>query len=42
MTFVDPRQRGAILVHKTAKHAAAESGEINQSGVTFTIAGRLW
>ena len=39
ITFVNPRQLGAIQVTKTAKHAAAESGEINQSDVGFTIAG---
>ncbi len=40
VTFVDPRQRGAILVHKTAKHAAATGGEKDHAGVTFTIAGQ--
>lgn len=40
VTFVDPRQRGAIMVHKSAKHAAAAGGEIDQAGVTFTIAGQ--
>ena len=39
VTFVDPRLRGAILVHKTAKHAAAATGSINQSNVTFSIGG---
>ena len=39
LTFVNPRQLGAIQVTKTAKHAAAASGSINQEGVTFTIAG---
>jgi Prealbumin-like fold domain len=39
LTFVDPRQPGAIKVTKTAKHAAAESGTINQSGVDFTVNG---
>jgi Prealbumin-like fold domain len=39
VTFVNPRQLGAIQVTKTAKHAAAAGGEINQSGVAFTIAG---
>jgi Prealbumin-like fold domain len=39
VTFVDPRQRGAILVTKTAKHAAAEGGTAPQAGVNFTIAG---
>src|SRR4029450_9723398 len=38
-TFHDARERGAILITKTAKHAAAESGEIAQSGVTFTVTG---
>jgi hypothetical protein len=39
LTFVDPRQRGAILVTKTAKHAAAPSGLISQAGVDFTVNG---
>jgi hypothetical protein len=38
-TFHDARERGAILITKTAKHAAAASGEIAQSGVTFTVTG---
>jgi hypothetical protein len=37
VTFVNPRQRGAIVIDKTAKHAAAEGGEVDQSGVTFTV-----
>jgi hypothetical protein len=28
---------GALKISKTAKHAAAESGSINQAGVTFTV-----
>ncbi|MFC9693405.1 collagen binding domain-containing protein [Kribbella sp. NPDC056951] len=39
LTFVDPRQRGAILVTKTRKHAASGSGNHPQSGVTFTLTG---
>jgi len=39
VTFVDPRQRGAIRVTKTAKHAAAVGNVFAQSGVTFTIGG---
>jgi hypothetical protein len=39
VTFVDPRQRGAIRVTKTAKHAASATGILAQSGVTFTIGG---
>ena len=34
VTFVDPRQRGAILLTKTAKHAAATGGVSPQEGVT--------
>jgi len=30
-------QVGAILVHKTAKHADSETGEIPQSGVVFNV-----
>ncbi|HYU85795.1 MAG TPA: prealbumin-like fold domain-containing protein [Kribbellaceae bacterium] len=37
--FVNPRQRGAILVTKTHKHAADGPGSHPQSGVTFTITG---
>jgi hypothetical protein len=39
VTFVDPRHRGAILVTKTAKHAADPDGVAPQAGVEFTIAG---
>jgi hypothetical protein len=37
VTFVDPRQRGAILITKTRKHAASGSGPHPQAGVTFTV-----
>jgi hypothetical protein len=40
VTFVNPRQTGAILVHKTAKHAAATGGVKDHADVTFTIAGQ--
>ena len=40
VTFVDPRQRGAILLTKTAKHAAALGGVRPHEGVGFTIAGQ--
>ncbi len=40
VTFVDPRQRGAIKLTKTAKHAAATGGSQPQQGVAFTIAGQ--
>jgi Prealbumin-like fold domain len=36
-TFHDVIERGAVLVHKTAKHAAAANGVIAQGGVTFTV-----
>ena len=39
-TFTNTLQTGAIQVHKTAKHAAAEGGVIDQAGVTFTVAGQ--
>lgn len=39
LTFVNPRQVGAILVTKTAKHAAADGGVIAQEGVDFTVNG---
>jgi Prealbumin-like fold domain len=39
LTFVDPRQPGAILVTKTRKHAADGSGDHPQSGVDFTVNG---
>jgi hypothetical protein len=38
-TFVDPRQRGAILITKVRKHAAAGSGEQPHAGVNFTVNG---
>jgi hypothetical protein len=37
--FVNPRQRGAILVTKTRKHAASTPSTQPQAGVTFTITG---
>lgn len=37
--FVNPRQRGAILITKTRKHAASGTGNHPQSGVTFTVNG---
>jgi Prealbumin-like fold domain len=39
VTFVDPRQRGAILVTKTRKHAADGPGDHPHAGVTFTVNG---
>jgi hypothetical protein len=39
-TFTNTLQTGAIQVHKTAKHAAAPGGVIDQAGVTFTVAGQ--
>ena len=39
VTFVNPRQTGAILVTKTRKHAASGSGSHPQAGVTFTVNG---
>jgi len=39
LTFVDPRQRGAILITKTRKHAALGSGDHPQEGVDFTVNG---
>jgi hypothetical protein len=36
-TFVNSVERGALLIHKSAKHAAAANGTINQSGVTFDV-----
>ena len=39
MTFVDPRQRGAILVTKTRKHAADGAGDHPHAGVDFTVNG---
>jgi hypothetical protein len=37
--LVDPRERGAILVTKTRKHAADGPGSHPHAGVTFTITG---
>ena len=37
-TFVNVIERGAVLIHKTAKHAAALGGQKNHEGVTFTVA----
>jgi hypothetical protein len=37
VTFVNPRQKGAIVIDKTAKHAAAEEGVMAHEGVTFTV-----
>jgi hypothetical protein len=39
VTFVDPRQRGAIQITKTRKHAASGTGSHPQSRVTFTVNG---
>lgn len=39
LTFVNPRQRGAILVTKVAKHKAAASGQTVVSGVSITVDG---
>lgn len=39
VTFVDPRQRGAILITKTRKHAADGAGDHPHAGVTFTVNG---
>lgn len=36
-TYHDVVRRGALAIHKTAKHAAAPGGVINQSGVVFTV-----
>ena len=38
-TFHDARERGAILITKTRKHAAGGSGDQPHPGVTFTITG---
>ncbi|NUT38309.1 MAG: prealbumin-like fold domain-containing protein [Hamadaea sp.] len=37
--LVNPRERGAILVTKTRKHAAAPTGELPHAGVSFTVNG---
>jgi hypothetical protein len=39
VTFVDPAQKGAIQITKTAKQASDEDGSIPLGGVTFTITG---
>lgn len=38
-TFVNARERGAIEITKTRKHAAGGSGDQPHAGVTFTITG---
>jgi hypothetical protein len=38
-TFHDARERGAILITKTRKHAAGGSGDQPHAGVVFTITG---
>jgi hypothetical protein len=37
VTFVNPRQRGAILIDKTRKHAATPQDPDPHPGVTFTV-----
>lgn len=37
-TFINEVERGAVLIHKTAKHAASPTGVIDHAGVTFTVA----
>jgi prealbumin domain-containing protein len=39
VTFVDPRQRGAILIGKTRKHAASGPGDVPHPGVEFSVSG---
>jgi hypothetical protein len=39
LTFVDPRQTGAIRVTKTRKHAADGSGDHPHAGVDFVVSG---
>lgn len=39
LTFVNPRQAGAILVTKVRKHAASGSGDHPHAGVDFTVNG---
>jgi hypothetical protein len=39
VSFVDPRQRGAILVTKIRKHAADGPGDHPHAGVDFTVNG---
>ena len=36
-TFDNVVERGAVLIHKSAKHASAPGGVKNQGGVTFTV-----
>jgi Prealbumin-like fold domain len=36
-TFTNVVERGAISIHKSAKHAAADGGVIDHAGVTFTV-----
>jgi hypothetical protein len=36
-TYTNVVERGALSIHKTAKHAASPTGSINHAGVTFTI-----
>jgi hypothetical protein len=36
-TFTNNVDTGALVIHKTAKHAASDSGIIDHGGVTFTI-----
>jgi Prealbumin-like fold domain len=38
-TFHDARERGAILITKTRKHAEAGPGDHPHAGVTFTVTG---
>ncbi len=40
VTFVNPRERGAILLTKFRKHAADGAGDHPHAGVDFTIAGQ--
>jgi len=39
VNFVDPRQRGAIVITKTRKHAADGPGDHPHAGVDFTVSG---
>lgn len=39
VTFVDPRQQGAIRITKDRKHAADGPGDHPHAGVTFTVSG---
>jgi len=39
LTFIDPRERGAIQVTKVRKHAADGPGDHPQAGVDFTVNG---